>query len=68
MVVLDGLYDVGGLQRAINMAVNGVSDPRVRGHYYMRPTGNDFAEIVADGATGSANARLLGTTFRTGAR
>ena len=57
VVIPDGLYDVAGLQRAINMAVNGVSDPRARGHYYMRPTGSDFSEIGADGSTGSAIAK-----------
>ena len=39
VIIPDGLYDVEGLQRAVNMAVNGVSDPRARGHYYMRPAG-----------------------------
>ena len=57
VVIPDGLYDVEGLQRAINMAVNGVSDPRARGHYYMRPAGSDFSEIGADGSTGSAIAK-----------
>ena len=57
VVIPDGLYDVEGLQRAINMAVNGVSDPRARGHYYMRPAGSDFSEIGVDGSTGSAIAK-----------
>ena len=51
LVIPDGLYDVAGLERAINIAVNGVPDPRARGHYYKRPSGSDFSEIADDGTT-----------------
>ena len=57
VVIPDGLYDVAGLERAINIAVNGVPDPRARGHYYKRPSGSDFSEIADDGTTGTAIAR-----------
>ena len=54
LVIPDGLYDVAGLERAINIAVNGVPDPRARGHYYKRPSGSDFSEIADDGTTSTA--------------
>ena len=54
VVIPDGLYDVAGLERAINIAVNGVPDPRARGHYYKRPSGSDFSEIADDGTTDTA--------------
>ena len=54
VIVPDGLYDVAGLERAINIRMNAVSYPRVHANFYRRPGGNDGSAVNSDGTTGAA--------------
>ena len=46
MVIPDGLYDVARLERAINIRMNAISDPRVHANFYRRPGGNDGSAVA----------------------
>ena len=62
VVIPDGLYDVDGLQKAINIRMNAVSDPRARGNYYMRPSGVEIPIYRGDHSRGEV--RKLGSKSR----